>query len=275
MKPVKPKWGASGGFGRRRKRPPVHPHDEVDDYETHLLEQTQPRPGSWVDDEYRQYAIKWLAARKAPPPGKSGVPKRRAKRLQQQAQKQQQRREREECYAVLRAWYFVKVVSQSARGLPLLKMKSDTSEELIKEAVKKLGMRRKAVEYEWRIAGFYSTVNSKWEAWVASIRTPQERPIRARVRSTDTGAPEFSINHHRPHWSVERATERAAKVAVRLIKRATAGVKWPDAEVARLFADFGEMTVRRHFEDRFERIVQAARRAALKRRPPKRSATPQ
>ena len=272
VKPVKPKWGASGGFGRRRKRPPVHPQDEVDDYETALLEQTQSRPGSWVDEEYRRYAIHWLAARaRKAPLKKSGVPTRRAKRLQQQAQKQRQRREREVFYALLRARYFVEIVSRSARGLPLLKLKSDTSEELIKEAVKKLGMRRKAVDYEWRIASFYSTVNSKWEAWVASIRTPQERPIRARVRSTDAAAPEFSINHHRTQWLIvdvdERkpdkhhpaATARAAAVAVRIVKRATAGVEWPNARVTKLFADFTERTVRLHFQNHFERIIKRER----------------
>jgi hypothetical protein len=257
---------------KRRKlrylsRSPVHPQDEIDNYEAILLEQTRARPGSWVDEEFREHAIRWLAdkARKAPP-GKSGVPKRQAVRQQRQAQERQQKWEREAYYTLLRAEYFVKVVSLSARGLPLQEKKSTTSKELIDEAAKKFGMRSRDITYEVNISSFYNAINDKWKAWVASIAAPQTRFLWADVDVRGTlWAKAIGISCYRtPEWTVDDATERAAKVAVRLITRATAGVKWPKAEVRQLFAEFSEETVRQHFENLFAPIIRRERGRAAK-----------
>jgi hypothetical protein len=88
------------------------------------------------------------------------------------------------------------------------------------------------------------------------------RTLRARVRSTTVGyaAPESAkITIHRSQWSVDQATQRAAKLAVRMIRRASAGVEWPNT---RVFADFSEETVRRHFQKHFAKIIRRERAAA-------------
>jgi hypothetical protein len=262
VKPVKHKWGASGGFGRGRKSPPTHPHDEIDFYEAILLEQTQLRPGSWLSEELRQIAIKFLADKARKAPLGTHPPLRQVARLQKQARERQLKWEREEFFVLLRCRYFVEVVSRSARGQTLFKDKS--RDNVIKDAAEEFGMRKNDIKYEVRHASFYNAVNAKWKAWVASIRAPQERPLPARVRSTRPtptnphgyAAPEFrTITHHRPHWTIDDVTERAAAVAVRMIRRATAGVEWPDARTKELFAEFDEDKVRDHFKKRFKSTI--------------------
>jgi hypothetical protein len=236
---------------RKRKRPPLHPHDQIDDYEAILLEQTRSHSGSWVDEVYRQHLIRWLAdnARKLKLK-QSRPPLRQAELRRRDAQARRQRREREAFYVQLRARYFIAVVSQSAKGRPL--RKSHTREALLREAAEKFGIRSKDIDFEARIADFYDAVNHKWLEWASP--KPQERILWAHRRGTTV--PKITI-HRR--WSVDQATERAAEVAVRLIKRASAGMELPDV-VKQLFADFGDDTVQRHLRNHFPKLHQLAAR---------------
>ncbi len=284
-----PPAAKAGVVKRRRKRPPItkadfpnlqfqtdyHYHDEVYGYARTLLEQTQLRPGGQLSEKIRQYMIMWLAANalRAPQPQKNRPPEQRAESFQKQAQEWERRREREAFYVLLRARYFVAVVSRSAKKDELPLKKGDISGKLIGEAVKKFDMGRKAIENEVRIASFYDASNHKFKDWVASIRKPQgcllpvrqERLLPVRVaaqvakltnyREIQKLWPDFVIFHHRPLWTSKYATARAAKVAVRVIKCATAGVEWPDAETKQLFADFNEDIVRDHFKKHFPTII--------------------
>jgi len=234
---------------KRKRRPARHPHDEIEFYEAILLEQTELRPGSWVSEELRQIAIRLLAEKaRAAPPKQGQPPKRSAERHRRLLQERRQKLEREPYYGQLRARYFVAVVSGSAA-------KKSTMKTLTEEAAKKFGIGSKAVEFEaGGTASLYNAVNRKWLDWVKSISVPQERTLPARVPRS-TAAPEFrsirSITIHRSQWSVDHVTERAAKVAVRIVKRATAGVEWP-------FADFNEDTVQRYFKNHFAKTIKAA-----------------
>lgn len=242
---------------KRRRKHLVHPLDEVDDYEFVLLEQTRSRPGSWVSEEFRQHAIRWLAAAARRAKAKKGHPVlRQADRLRRQSHARQQRHEREAFYILLRARYFAELVSRSASGQPL--KKSHSSKALIAEAAKKFGMRPKDVEFEMKpgVAGFYNAANDKWKEWVASITVPQTRILWAHRRGTKIP----KIIHSRTQWTIDDATDRAAALAVRMIKGAIVGAEWPDARTKQMFAEFSEDTVRLHLQNHFAKLIKAAQR---------------